>query len=94
MKTTLVFGASLKPERYTNMAIKKLRRHQHTVKAFGLKSGLVDEVSIDTELMEYTDIDTVTLDLNPKRQEVDYDYIIRLKPKRIIINPGIENAEL
>lgn len=40
------------------------------------------------------DIDTVTLYLNPANQVPYYDYIISLKPKRIIFNPGTENDEL
>ncbi|EPR72038.1 hypothetical protein ADIWIN_2877 [Winogradskyella psychrotolerans RS-3] len=92
-KTTLVIGASLKPERYSNIAIKRLRRYNHEVKAFGLKTGKVEDVSIDTELMPYKGIDTVTLYLNPQRQKPYYDYIIGLKPKRIIFNPGTENPE-
>jgi len=92
-KRTLVIGASLKPERYSNIAIKRLRSYNHEVKAFGLKSGTVEDVSIDTELMPYKDIDTVTLYLNPHRQKPYYDYIIGLNPKRIIFNPGTENPE-
>ncbi|WP_178984627.1 CoA-binding protein [Winogradskyella helgolandensis] len=92
-KTTLVIGASLKPERYSNIAIKRLRRYHHEVKAFGLKAGKVEDVSIDTELMPYKDIDTVTLYLNPQRQKPYYDYIIGLNPKRVIFNPGTENPE-
>ncbi len=92
-KKTLVMGASLKPERYSNIAINRLRNYNNEVKAFGLKSGEVNGVSIDTELISYKDIDTVTLYLNPKRQEPYYDYIIGLRPKRVIFNPGTENPE-
>jgi len=92
-KKTLVIGASLKPERYSHMAIKKLRHYNHEVKAFGLRSGMVGDVSIDTELMPYKEIDTVTLYLNPTRQTTYYDYIIGLNPKRVIFNPGTENSE-
>jgi predicted CoA-binding protein len=53
----------------------------------------VDTIIIDTELVHYTAIDTVTLYLNPKRQATYYDYIIGLKPKRVIFNPGTENPE-
>jgi len=70
-----------------------LRRYSHDVKAFGLRIGVVDDVTIDTELIPYKDIDTVTLYLNPKRQEPYYDYIIGLNPKRVIFNPGTENPE-
>lgn len=92
-KKTLVLGASLKPERYSNIAINKLRNHNHEVKAFGLREGKVNDVDIDTILIQYDDIDTVTLYLNPKRQEPYYDYIIGLNPKRVIFNPGTENPE-
>ncbi|MBC2846004.1 CoA-binding protein [Winogradskyella flava] len=92
-KKTLVLGASLKAERYSNIAINRLRKYNHGVKAFGLKPGEVNDVEIDTELMPYEDIDTVTLYLNPKRQEPYYDYIIGLHPKRVIFNPGTENPE-
>lgn len=92
-KKTLVIGASLKPERYSNIAIKRLRKYKHDVRAFGLKAGIVEDVSIDTELMPYKDIDTITLYLNPMRQKPYYDYIIGLNPKRVIFNPGTENSE-
>ncbi len=41
-----------------------------------------------------TDFDTVTLYLNAENQKKYYDYILELKPKRIIFNPGAENPEL
>jgi predicted CoA-binding protein len=93
IKTTLVFGASLKPHRYAYMAIKKLREKQHPVKAFGLTSGSIDDVVIDTQLKPYEHIDTVTLYLNPKAQRDYYDYILNLNPRRVIFNPGTENQE-
>ena len=92
-KLTLVIGASLKPERYSNIAIKRLINYGHEVRAFGLKVGEVAGVKIDTELMPYKDIDTITLYLNPKRQELYYNYIVGLKPRRVIFNPGTENPE-
>ncbi len=91
MKNTLVLGASLKAERYSNMAIKMLREYQHPVKAIGLRKGLVSDVTIETETAYYEAIDTITLYLNPKRQEAYFEYIVSLNPKRIIFNPGTEN---
>ncbi|MCB0463445.1 MAG: CoA-binding protein [Flavobacteriaceae bacterium] len=93
MQKTLVFGASLKPNRYSNYAIQRLVANNHDVVAFGLKAGEVDGVKIDTTLKPYKDIDTVTLYLNAKRQREYYDYIISLKPNRVIFNPGTENPE-
>ncbi|MGB1268493.1 MAG: CoA-binding protein [Flavobacteriaceae bacterium] len=90
---TLVFGASLKNERYSNMAIHKLRANNYEVVAFGLKPGQVSDVKIETELLSYTTIDTVTLYMNPKRQKAYYNYVLSLKPNRVIFNPGTENQE-
>ena len=92
-KKTLVLGASLKEVRYSNIAIHRLIAKGHEIKAFGLRQGEVNGITIDTELINYQDIDTVTLYLNSKRQEAYYNYIIDLKPKRVIFNPGTENAE-
>ena len=91
MKNTLVLGASLNPSRYSNLAINRLVTHGHSVKAVGLKKGVVAGVAISNEKEDFENIDTVTLYLNPKRQEEYYDYIISLKPKRVIFNPGTEN---
>ena len=93
MKRTLVIGASEKPERYANLAIVRLRKNGHPVFALGLKSGKVDDVKIETGKPNFREIDTVTLYINPKRQEEYFDYIISLKPARVIFNPGTENPE-
>ncbi len=93
-KKTLVLGASLKPNRYSNYAIQRLVANNVDTVAFGLKNGEVSGVNIDTELLAYEDIHTVTLYLNPKRQKEYYNYITSLKPKRVIFNPGTENPEL
>ena len=93
-KNTLVLGASLKIERYSNRAIQTLRKHNITTQAVGLREGEVNDVKINTGKPAYLDIDTVTLYLNPKRQKDYYDYIIALNPNRVIFNPGTENPEL
>ena len=93
-KKTLVLGASFKANRYSNIAIKRLLIHDHEVKAIGLTSGKIEGVIIETGKPNLEDIDTVTLYLNPKRQKDYYDYIVSLKPNRVIFNPGTENLEL
>lgn len=92
-KKTLVLGTSLKSNRYSNHATKKLKTKHIDVVAFGMKHGHVNGVEIDTELLKYKNIHTVTLYLNPKRQKEYYSYIISLNPKRVIFNPGTENLE-
>ena len=90
-KYTLVIGASLKIERYSNKAIYKLKEKQFNVYAIGLRKGEVAGVTIATDKLSFKDVDTVTLYLNPVLQKEYYDYIISLKPRRIIFNPGTEN---
>lgn len=93
-KKTLVIGASENPARYSNLAINRLKNNQHPVVAIGNKAGLVAGIDIGTEMIQFKDIDTVTLYLNPALQKKYYDYIFSLHPKRIIFNPGTENEEL
>lgn len=94
MKKTLLLGASLNPGRYSNLAMNRLVNHGHEVEAIGLKKGVVAGVDISTEKKPFEGIDTVTLYLNPHRQQEYYDYLVSLKPKRVIFNPGTENPEL
>jgi predicted CoA-binding protein len=54
----------------------------------------VTDVVIEKEKVQVEGVDTVTLYLNPTHQREYYDYILSLKPKRIIFNPGTENDEL
>jgi uncharacterized protein len=93
-KKTLVLGASDNPSRYSYLAIRKLRSKQHPVEAIGKFNTKVDDVNITREKTPFTDVDTVTLYLNPMHQREYYDYIFSLNPKRIIFNPGAENDEL
>lgn len=92
-KKTLVIGASLKPNRYSNKAINRLKTFDHEVVAIGLREGEVAGVNIIKEKKPFKDINTVTLYLNPSRQEEYYDYVVSLKPERVIFNPGTENPE-
>jgi predicted CoA-binding protein len=93
-KTTLVLGASSNPSRYSNIAINRLRRHAHPVVAIGKRNGTVADVPVETQTKPIEGLDTITLYLNPTNQKPYYDYIVSLKPKRIIFNPGTENEEL
>ncbi len=94
IKKTLVIGASENPARYSFLAIKSLRRYGHPVIGIGSRAGKVADVSFSKEKPEEKDVDTITLYLNAKRQEEYYDYMISLRPRRIIFNPGAENEVL
>lgn len=90
---TLVIGASPNPERYSFKAINSLLKHNHSVVAIGQKTGEISGVKIQTKQIPLKNIDTITLYVNPKNQKDYYNYIIDIKPKRVIFNPGTENPE-
>lgn len=93
MKKTLVIGASENPERYSNKAIRALLANGQEVVALGLKKGSVQGIEFHTQKEAFKDIDTVTLYVGPQNQPEYYSYIIGLKPRRVIFNPGTENPE-
>jgi uncharacterized protein len=93
-KKTLVLGASANPERYSYLAVRRLRSHQHPVIAIGKRKGNIGDVQIETDHIPVGDVDTITLYLNAMNQQEYYDYIFDLKPRRIIFNPGTENDSL
>ena len=94
MKKTVVLGASPNPSRYSNQAVKRLTSSNIEVIPVGVRKGEIEGINILTETPFIEDVHTITLYLNPTRQEAYYDYILGLKPKRIIFNPGTENPEL
>ncbi|MBK9479546.1 MAG: CoA-binding protein [Bacteroidetes bacterium] len=94
MKKTLIIGASENPTRYSNQAAHRLLEHGFAIEQIGKKEGMVEGVKIETGTPLLSDIDTVTLYINPTHQKNYYSYILNLKPRRIIFNPGTENPEL
>jgi len=93
-KKTVVIGASAKQDRYSNRAVRMLQKNNHEVLALGFENAAIENVPIVADWKNYDNVDTVTLYINPQRQKEYYKYILDLKPKRIIFNPGTENHEL
>lgn len=94
MKKTLILGASTNPARYSYLVANKLVRKGYPIVNVGVKKGEVAGVEIEKPDQVYSDIDTVTMYVGPTNQPVYYDYVLATRPKRIIFNPGAENAEL
>ncbi|GAB3669629.1 CoA-binding protein [Hymenobacter agri] len=94
MKKTLVLGASDNPARYSFRAAHMLKNHGHEVVPVGIRKGEVAGMAIRTDRPLAADVDTVTLYVGPQNQPEWYDYILDLKPRRILFNPGTENPEL
>ena len=93
-KKTLVLGATPDSSRYAYLAANRLVGRGHSIVNVGIKTGEVAGVPIEKPEVIHNDIDTVTLYVGPQNQPALYDYILNTHPKRIIFNPGTENAEL
>ncbi|MFZ4549518.1 MAG: CoA-binding protein [Bacteroidales bacterium] len=92
-KPTLVLGASLKPDRFSYRCVKTLVSANVPVYAIGLREGSIDRTPVYTGFRELHNIHTVTLYLGSENQIPWNDYIRKLKPVRVIFNPGTENPE-
>lgn len=92
---TVIIGATPNQSRYAFMAAEMLTAYKHEMVPVGIKHGEVLGKSILDIRLKPTinDVHTVTLYIGPQHQPEWYDYILSLKPKRIIFNPGTENDE-
>jgi predicted CoA-binding protein len=92
---TVIIGATNNEHRYAYKAAEMLKKRNLPFKLVGLKAGVM---VLGEPILPFGEpiknVDTVTLYLGAKNQVEHYDYILSLKPKRIIFNPGAENSEL
>jgi hypothetical protein len=95
-KITVIIGASTNPARYAYLAAKMLIEYGHEIVLTGIRHGeLFGHPILNLRHQPViTDVDTLTLYIGPYHQPEWYPYIISLKPKRVIFNPGTENTEL
>lgn len=77
------------------MAVKALKKKNHAVIPLGNRKGEIAGIHIETEPKAFDGIHTVTMYLNPMKQIQYKNYLLeKIKPRRIIFNPGAENAAL
>jgi hypothetical protein len=71
-----------------------LSQYNHEIVPVGIKKGELFGTQIMNirERPAIPDVDTITMYIGPQRQPEWYDYLLSLKPKRIIFNPGTENG--
>jgi uncharacterized protein len=94
-KKTLVLGASTKPGRYALMAAERLLQKGHEIELFGKTNGSIGGINIKNEVSEISkDIDTVTVYLSEQNQQEYENFLLEMKPRRVIFNPGAENLDL
>lgn len=94
-KIVAVLGASPKPQRYSNKAIKMLKNHGYCVIPIHPTLDKIEGLKVIADLKSITEkVDTLTLYIGPQRSAGLIDSIIGLKPNRVIFNPGTESEEL
>lgn len=91
MKKTLVIGASTNEDRYSYKCIEMLRDRGFETVALGRRQGVVKGITISTELESFDNIHTVCIYLSAKNLKDYEDYIISIKPQRVLFPPGTEN---
>jgi uncharacterized protein len=94
-KTTLLVGATENPSRYAFVAAKMFAERKLNFIPIGIKRGVVfGRKILDLRTKpKLEEIHTITLYIGPDHQPEWIDYLIGLKPKRIIFNPGTENPD-
>ena len=83
----LVFGYSENPDRYSHMAGELLKNYKHEITTINPRNE--DELS-----KLNSDYHTLTLYVNPQISDKYQEILLKSKPKRVIFNPGTENALL
>jgi predicted CoA-binding protein len=94
-ETVVVLGASPKPERYSNQAIRALVHHGHRVIPVHPLLKEIAGVPAVAGLAQINEaVNTLTLYVGPERGKVFLQEMIDLKPNRVIMNPGTESDEI
>ena len=88
--TVLVLGASPNFNRYSYKAVIKLNRQNYDVTAVGRRNGDINGIKIH-QAIPIAQYDIITIYLHVQNQRLFEQKLIKLKPKRIILNPGAEN---
>jgi predicted CoA-binding protein len=95
VKRTVVLGASNNPNRESFRVVTRMSNDPAIeVLPVGIKKGDINGVDIINGTPHFDEVHTVTLYLGARNQVDYYEYILSLKPERLIFNPGAENAEL
>ena len=94
-ETVVVLGASPKPERYSNQAVRALVEHGHRVIPVHPLLKKIAGVVVVPALSGIKDpVNTLTLYVGPERGKELLQDMINLDPDRVIMNPGTESDEI
>ena len=90
-----IIGASEKRNRFAHKAMTALMEHGHEVRLVNPFKETIDGHKCFKAVTEIKEpIDTVTLYVNPTRFRDHIEDVIQVTPKRVIMNPGTEDADM
>ena len=90
-----VLGASPKEDRFSFKAVHLLKEYGHEPIPVHPAGHVVDGVPGLKSLDDIKDpVDTLTMYVGPDISDKELDRILRLRPRRVIFNPGSENYAL
>ena len=90
-----MLGASRKPQRYANRALRALRQHGYEVVPVTPAHAEVEGLPAAASLADAGGrVDTLTVYVGPRHVGPLIDGIVAARPRRVILNPGTESAEL
>ncbi len=90
-----VLGASPKEDRYSFKAVRMLKEHEHVPVPVHPAGHTVDGVPGLKSLSDITGaVDTLSVYVSAKISDGEFDNILKLKPRRVVFNPGAENTAL
>ena len=87
----VILGASDNPLRPSYLTEKLLENKGY--KTLNIPYGQQEAMLNENTMVKHED-KTIAIFLKPNQQKKYYDYIMSMKPTRIIFNPGTENEEL
>lgn len=91
----VIIGASDNPERYSHRALLLLRHHGHEVVPVHPRLAEIEGIKVAPDVGAITGaVDTVTMYVGPAISAGLTEKLATLKPRRVIFNPGAENAAL
>lgn len=90
-----VLGASPKEDRYSFKAVRMLKENGFSPIPVHPAGHVVDGITAKKSLDDITEpVDTLTVYVNAGISDGALDSILKLKPRRVIFNPGAENPAL
>lgn len=93
-QTVAVLGASENPGRYSHQALLLLAEHGHRVLPVHPALTTIAGHTVYKDLSALPPVDTLTLYVGAARLPALSDEIVRLRPGRVIFNPGTESPAL